>query len=100
MLVVAFSSRARRALQHSVRGQKLQWATLATTSKDLPYRESDTPHHTHTHTTHTVLPGKHIHIFMRSQKGVQKATGKREKMTFDLQKKKKNVYNSREREEV
>ncbi|GLD49930.1 nuclear receptor subfamily 5 group A member 2 isoform X1 [Lates japonicus] len=38
MKLEAFSSGARRALQRSVRGQKLWWATLATTSKDLPHR--------------------------------------------------------------
>ena len=52
LLAVAFSSGARRALQHSVRGQKLRWATPATTSKDVPCRKADTPQHTHTH-THT-----------------------------------------------
>ena len=97
LLAVAFSSGARRALQRSVRGQKLQWATPATTSKDLPYRKADTPHHTHTHTyshtMHTQLSLVNTYIYSwEAQNGVQKATGKREKLSFDLKKKtKKNV---------
>lgn len=63
LLEVVFSSGARWALPPSVRVQKLQWATPAISSEDVPYRMPDTPQH-----THTILPGKHIHIFMRSPK--------------------------------
>lgn len=93
----SFQLGARRALQHSVRGQKLQWATPATTSKDVPYRKADTPQQTHTHASHkhTALPGKHIHIFMRSPKRCSE--GHRQEGEAVIWSTKKCVYNNCER---
>lgn len=66
---VTFSSGARQALQHSLKAQEFQWATPATTTKELLHRKADTSCYTRSHFS---LSKTCIH---EKAKGVQTATG-------------------------